>query len=215
MRFESAHRAWTAGLLVSALVAVLGLVGCGSGSHKSAAAAHPAQPCSAFKAAKPKNCISSTGMSCERFVGTTKPADCYSPAQLRAVRRAERIAAAQQKAAEKRAAKAAAAHAAYVAAANVWHKGYFQQNANVFWKWRDGGSCQDYVTNGCWHVAVITRYGCSSYVAVNANEYRGNTIVNQLLDNQGYGIPQKTVRVFELDADAGGVTASDVSVDCE
>jgi hypothetical protein len=84
----------------------------------------------------------------------------------------------------------------------------------VFWQWRHGLSCQDYVQIGCWHVAVVTRDGCPSYVAVNANEYQGNAIIGQLLDNQGYGIPPKTVRIFELDADASGVTVNDLSVDC-
>jgi hypothetical protein len=28
-------------------------------------------------------------------------------------------------------------------------------------------------------------------VAVHANEYSGGTIINELLDNQGYGIPPK------------------------
>jgi hypothetical protein len=41
------------------------------------------------------------------------------------------------------------------------------------------------------------------------------TIVNSLLDNQGYGIPPKTARMFELDADANGVTAGNVSIECD
>jgi len=64
-------------------------------------------------------------------------------------------------------------------------------------------------------VVVITRDGCPSYVAVNANEYSaGGSIVNSLLDNQGYGIPAETTRVFELDADPNGATASEVHIDC-
>jgi hypothetical protein len=102
-------------------------------------------------------------------------------------------------AAAKRAAAERAAHAAYVRAANAWHAGYYQQNYNVYWKWADTGNCADYVTGGCWHVKVITRYGCSNYVEVDANEYHGNTIIDQLLDNQAYGIPAKTPRIFELD----------------
>lgn len=98
--------------------------------------------------------------------------------------------------------------------ANAWHAGYNQQDDNVFWQWRNGGSCQSFAMNGCWHVAVITRNGCQSYVAVNANEYQGNAIVGQLLANQGYGIPPRTVRLFELDADANGVTANNVKIDC-
>jgi hypothetical protein len=141
------------------------------------------------------------------------PAQMRAEAQARA--RAAKVARAKALAAARSARAAAAAHAAYVLAANRWHQGYTQQDGNVFWQWRDGLSCQDYVQNGCWHVAVITRYGCTSYVAVNANEYQNGAIVNQLLDNQGYGIPPKTVRIFELDADsAGTATADDVSIDC-
>ena len=96
-----------------------------------------------------------------------------------------------------------------------WYpKGYNEQDDNVAWKWVDTRSCHDFAENGCWHVAVITKDGCSSYVAVNANEYRGGAIINQLLDNQGFGIPGGTVRIFELDADAGNVTADDVQIDC-
>jgi hypothetical protein len=92
-------------------------------------------------------------------------------------------------------------------AASAWHRGYEKQDDNVYWRSVNGGRCHDSAQNGCWHVAVITRNGCSSYVAVNANEYRGRTIVNQLLDNQSFGIPPKTVRVFELDAIAATDTA--------
>jgi hypothetical protein len=107
------------------------------------------------------------------------------------------------------------ARAAAYARANAWHQGYVSQDGNVYWKWTTGASCQTYVTDGCWHVTVITRDGCPSYVAVNANEYQSGTIINQLLDNQGYGIPPQTARLFELDADAGSnVTAGDVTIDC-
>lgn len=107
------------------------------------------------------------------------------------------------------------ARQAQIAAENAWHKGYYQQDDNVFWRWRDGLGCKDdYLENGCWRVEVITRDGCDSYVAVNANEYQGHTIINQLLDNQGYGIPAKTPRLFELDADEGRVSVGDVTIDC-
>ncbi|MHB8643965.1 MAG: hypothetical protein ACYDA3_13890 [Gaiellaceae bacterium] len=89
------------------------------------------------------------------------------------------------------------------------------QDSNVYWKWVNGGACQGYASNGCWHVEVITREGCTSYAAVNANEYSGTTIVNSLLANQGYGIPPKTPRLFELDADQSGVTANNVTVQCQ
>jgi hypothetical protein len=146
-------------------------------------------------------------------------------ARAKAAQRAKiaaRRAAAAARASEKRAAAAraaaakrvAAARAARIAAANAWHKGYFDQDDNVYWRWVNGRSCQDFAEHGCWHVEVITRDGCASYVAVNANEYSGGTIIDSLLDNQGYGIPPKTPRVFELDADQDAVTASNVTVDC-
>lgn len=130
---------------------------------------------------------------------------------------AARAAAAKRSAAAAAAAakRAAAAEAARVAAQNAWHKGYFQQDANVYWKWVNGGSCQSFAQYGCWHVEVITDQGCPSYIAVNANEYSGQTIIGSLLANQGYGIPARTPRIFELDADQGGnVTASNVTIDC-
>ncbi len=79
----------------------------------------------------------------------------------------------------------------------------------------NGESCADYAQYGCWHVAVISDSGCQSYVAVNANEYQGRAIVGQLLANQGYGIPPRTERLFELDADTSNVTANNVSIDSE
>ena len=147
-------------------------------------------------------------------------------AKAKAARRAKiaaQRAAAARRAAAKRAAaaraaaakRAAAAEAARIAAENAWHKGYFRQDDNVYWKWLNGASCQDFAQDGCWHIEVITRDGCPTYVAVNANEYSaGGTIVDSLLDNQGYGIPAKTPRIFELDADPNGSKAGDVTVDC-
>lgn len=105
--------------------------------------------------------------------------------------------------------------AAVLLAANRWHRGYFRQDGNVYWRWRDELSCQDYAVDGCWHVEVITRNGCQTYVAVQANENRGHAIVNELLDNQDFGIPPKTRRIFELDADAGSTEAGNVSIGCE
>jgi hypothetical protein len=65
------------------------------------------------------------------------------------------------------------------------------------------------------HRKACKRYGCPSYVAVNANEYRNGAIINELLDNQGYGIPPKTPRIFELDSDAESeTTAGDITVEC-
>jgi hypothetical protein len=179
------------------LVAVIASASTGGGGPSSEINANSAEPTSTAPAAK---------------------AVVKSAAQIKAEAKAEarkaRIARAKARAAARRARAAAAAHAAYVAAANRWHRGYYRQDANVYWQWRNGLSCQEFAQSGCWHVAVVTRDGCSSYVAVNANEYQGGAIVGQLLDNQGYGIPPQTVRIFELDADAGNVQANDVSVDC-
>jgi hypothetical protein len=191
-----------------------------SGTSESSTAAlttstAPAKACSSYKGAKPQSCISKMGFACSSYDGSAKPLDCLSPSQQRARVAARKAQAAAAKADAAAALKAAEAHDAYVAAANAWHKGYVQQDENVYWKWLDGRSCRDFATDGCWHVAVVTRSGCSSYVAVNANEYQGAAIVNQLLDNQGYGIPSKTERVFELDADPGNVTVGDVQIDCE
>jgi hypothetical protein len=139
------------------------------------------------------------------------------PAQVRALKKAKARAEAKARAkARAEAAARAKARAAAIAAANAWHKGYYSQDDNVYWRWVHGRSCQDFAENGCWHVEVITRYGCQSYVGVEANEYQGSSIVGDLLDNNGNGIPPKTPVVFELDADAGGnLTAGDVSVTCE
>ncbi len=133
----------------------------------------------------------------------------------RARARARAAARARAKAAAAAARRAAAAHAAYVRAANQWHQGYYQQDSNVYWKTPSGQSCADYATNGCWHVEVITRDGCPNYLGVEANEYRGGAVVGDLLGNNGTGVPPKTAAIIELDADANGVTANDIKVQCE
>jgi hypothetical protein len=207
-------RALVVGLVI--LGALLVVVGCG-GSQRAAVSVTGTTK------------MASTGLPCSAYPDA-KPVSCLTPAQRRAAAarakaQAKADAKAQAKAAKEAATAAAAARAKALAQsiaqgkallrANAWHSGYFQQDDNVFWEWRNGGSCQSFATNGCWHVAVITRNGCSSYVAVNANEYHGSAIVGQLLANQGYGIPPKTVRLFELDADTSGVTANNVKVDCQ
>jgi hypothetical protein len=165
--------------------------------------------CASYPSAKPKpqSCLSKAGYECSTYLELQKPPDCVTPAQRRS-----RAAAVKSRA--RREAVAAKASAARLAAANAWHKGYLEQDANVFWKWLAQRGCREFATNGCWHVEVITRDGCASYVAVNANEYVGGTIVNSLLDNQAYGIPAKTPRIFELDADQDKVTANNVTIDC-
>jgi hypothetical protein len=59
------------------------------------------------------------------------------------------------------------------------------------------------------------RDGCQSYVGVEANEYLGNAVVNDLLDNNGTGVPPKTPVVFELDASQDDTTLNDLKVQCE
>jgi len=177
-------------------------------------AAAPAKACSSYTGVKPQSCISKTGFACSGYAGSARPDDCFTAAQLHArvvVRHAAVRAAAKARLA---AAARAKARAAALAAANAWHQGYVQQDDNVYWKWVKSGSCQDFATNGCWHVAVITQYGCPNYVGVNANEYQNGAVVNSLLDNQSYGIPAETERIFELDADADNVIANDVHIDC-
>lgn len=229
----------TAAVLAGCCVmASLLTVGCGSSGHNTAAPATTAakhvnkvaapRKCSSYTGAKrPQTCIPKSGSACDTYVYLSKPKGCFTLRQWRVrervrIAKAARLAAyrkvqAERAAARERAREArAAARRAAIAAANAWHQGYNQQDGNVYWKWVHGSSCQDYATDGCWHVAVITRDGCSSYVAVNANEYSsGGQIVNALLDNQGYGIPAKTVRIFELDADPDGDTANNVTVDCQ
>jgi hypothetical protein len=74
--------------------------------------------------------------------------------------------------------------------------------------------CQDYAVNGCWHVEVITRDGCPTYLGVDANEYQGSAIVGSLLANKATACRRRPRRYFELDADANGVTAKDLKITC-
>lgn len=218
-----------AAILIAIAIGIIATAATGS-KKTSAPATHN---CSFYPKSKPRpqTCISSLAAPCLDYDLASKPPDCLSTAQAAAQKKAAkhaaararvaaRRAAARARAADKRAAARAAARAtaraAAIAAANAWHQGYNEQSGAVFWKWENGASCADYAQYGCWHVVVITKYGCPSYVAVNANEYQGSSIVGQLLANQGYGIPSKTPRVFELDADTGAsVTANDVTIDCQ
>jgi hypothetical protein len=205
-------RAVALSLLVGA---VLVAAGCG-GSKKAA------------KPVPPKRVTDAAGISCLKSAVDfarrcpSNPAFGKTAAQLRAEARAKakaKAAAAKARAAAARrarvaAAKRAAAHAAYVAQANAWHKGFFKQDESVYWRWTHR-SCEEFATDGCWHVEVITRDGCQSYLGVEANEYQGSSIVGDLLDNNGNGVPPKTSVVFELDAAASGDTASDVKITCD
>jgi hypothetical protein len=144
---------------------------------------------------------------CRQFKGyqlDTVPAKCLTSAQRAKVRVARQ--------------KAEAFIKAHEAKANAWHRGYYQQDSNVFWRWRNLGYCRDDPAEFCWTVEVITRNGCPSYVAVNANEYDKGAVVNQLLDNQDYGIPPTTPRIFYLgppDYPQEAMTINVVSVDCQ
>jgi len=220
-RWSSLRLRTKIGLIVGAVFVGLVLVGALLPDSNSPSGAKSAAPTGTTTSATEVKSVTDTdGWSCD--ADTTKyglcPLNPYfgkKPAAARRERHQAAATAARINAARRaQEAAAARAEAARIAAANAWHKGYNQQDENVYWKWVNSGSCQDFVQDGCWHVAVITRDGCSSYVGVNANEYQGGSIVGQLLDNQGYGIPAKTPRVFELDADSGGVKAGDVSIDC-
>jgi hypothetical protein len=216
-------------LLALTVAAAFVAGGCGSGSKSSKKAAAPRQCSSYHGATRPQSCIPGTGLACSHYP-SARPDECFTPAQRRAqalqAKRQARIAKARARAAAKVRAQAAAkararvkAHAVAVAAANVWHQGYESQDNNVYWRWSNDGSCADY-SNGCWHVEVITRYGCQSYVGVQANEYQGSSIIGDLLDNNGNGIPPKTSEMFELDADSSGpsadqLKAGDVKVTCD
>lgn len=61
-----------------------------------------------------------------------------------------------------------------------WYpKGFneYADDANVAWKWSNGGSCE-YFSDACWHVQVITEVGCptSLYVEITILDRRGNAI---------------------------------------
>jgi hypothetical protein len=201
------------------LIVLFVAVGCGASGEKSATPLEP-RTCSSYNAAtRPQTCISETGLACSHFDPSARPDDCFTAAQRRVrarIAKARARAAAKARArAEARAAATAKARAAEFAAANAWHRGYSEQDENVYWKWNHGASCQDYAANGCWHVEVITRDGCPSYLGVEANEYQGSSIVGDLLANNGNGVPPKTPALFELDADANGSTAGDVNITCD
>lgn len=148
-------------------------------------------------------------------------------AQARAAKRAKaRVEARAAAAAEAEAQRQAVAHEAYVRAANAWHAGYFSADGcddfgtcttGLYARFLDPSefSCEEYMGEyGCWKVRVITRDGCQSYVGVEANEYSGGSIINDLLDNNGTGIPPKTAITFELDASETGTTVDDLKVQC-
>jgi hypothetical protein len=188
--------------------------GCGSGSKSSKKAAPTTT--------KVADVTDMDGFTCppKKAKYGRCPGNAYygkTMAQARAAKRAKARAEARAAAAARAKAKAEAeARAAAIAAANAWHKGYFEQDNNVYWRWVHGRSCQDFAENGCWHVEVITRYGCQSYVAVEANEYQDSSIIGDLLDNNANGVPPKTPVMFELDADTSGdLTANDVNITCE
>ncbi|MGZ4316858.1 MAG: hypothetical protein ACXVRS_13660 [Gaiellaceae bacterium] len=144
------------------------------------------------------------------FVATPIP----TTAQRQAHKRFMRLSKARDRAAAR---ARAGARAAYIRATNRWHRGYQQQDGNVYWRWRDLGYCNFDKSQYCWTVEVITRNGCPSYVGVNANEYSGGgAVINDFLDNQGSGIPPKTRRIFFLGPpDGENTTLDDVTVDCE
>jgi hypothetical protein len=217
---RSRQRGALAGTLL--LVALLGLVGCGG--SKRAAVTEAAVTVTVVRTvtveAPPLTEAERRARQALVRAAAEAKKKAAAEAAARAARKAAAAAAAKARAkaaAEKAAAAAAAARKkeAAAVAANAWHKGYAQQDGNVYWEWRHAGICQASATDGCWHLAVITRKGCPSYIGVDANEYRGGAIVGKVHAEQIYGVPSKTVRVFELDADSHGpVTANDVEIVC-
>jgi hypothetical protein len=222
---RSAVWKWFAGLappwqaaVVLGLLLVIGIIigSVAGGSSKSATKSTPSQATTAAVEVTDMD-----GYQCDS--AKAKYARCPSNpyygktiAQVSAAKKAKARAEARALAAAKaKARREAAAHAAYVRAANAWHQGYYQQDSNIYWKWRNDLDCSDYATDGCWRVEVITRNGCPSYLGVTANEYRGGSVVGDLLDNNGNGVPPKTSALFELDADPNADTANDVTIQCE
>jgi|GEM_PF-4094969 len=146
-------------------------------------------------------------------------------AQARSAKKAKARAEARAAAAARAKARAeAAAHAAYVRARNAWHAGYdpvptdsYGGDPGAYVKWLDPSnfSCDEFAEYGCWKVEVVVRDGCPSYVGVEANEYQGTAVVNDLLDNNGTGVPPRTPVVFELDASKDGTTVDDLKVECD
>lgn len=95
-----------------------------------------------------------------------------------------------------------------------WRKGYPNYDSETAYRLVTR-PCAGYATNGCWHVQVISRYGCPNYVAVEANEYQNRTIIGSLLDNNANGIPAETPIMFELTSNGDGPsTANDIEVTC-
>jgi hypothetical protein len=197
--------------------------GCGSGSKSSKKAAAPTTT-------KPADVTDMDGFTCppKKAKYGRCPGNAYygkKPAQVRALKRAKARAEARARAAAVARARAkAAAHAEAVREANAWHAGYepvptdsYDSNPGAYVKFLDPNSfsCDEFAEYGCWKVEVAVRDGCPSYVGVEANEYKGGAIVNDLLDNNGTGVPPKTPVVFELDASQDGTTVNDVKVQCD
>jgi hypothetical protein len=207
------------GVTLLALLIVISAIGSASNSTTSASATPTAAPLATDR--KGNSCLKSKLDFAHRcpansdYRKTKAQLRAEVVAKAKAAKRAKRAAARAAEVNRVRLARQAAAQRARIVAANAWHQGYTQQDENVYWRWVHGRNCQDYAQYGCWHVEVIARNGCPSYVAVQANEYSGASIINSMLDNQGYGIPPKTSRVFELDADQNGVTVDDLSVQCQ
>lgn len=129
-----------------------------------------------------------------------------------------------------REAKRAKAYASALdrSAKETWHQGYIPYWTGVasyslptiYWRWKSGG-CASYETE-CWHVDVITRQGCPTYLGVQANVYdhRGGSVVDNILGNDGNGVPPLTPAAVEMD-DPNVTTydpslvADDVTIQCD
>jgi hypothetical protein len=190
--------AGVATLLLIAAISVAASGGGGGGAQPSASGAQVSTP---SRQATPKK----------------THAQLVAAARARAVER-RALARAQAKAraaAQARAKARARAAAAAYAAANRWHQGYMLYSDSVAYRWLGSSefSCADYALNGCWKIKVVARDGCS-YLEVNANEMKGGSIVGGLLANQT-NVPAETPVIFELDADASGVSASAPQITCD
>jgi hypothetical protein len=191
-------------VIITALSVVFlasGLTAC-AGSKRASKPAEPTQP--QIQAQAKAEALARTALR-KRLAQQARVA-------ARKARVAARARAKAAAAARARAKKEAAAHAAYVAAANAWHRGYSQYDANTYYRWRHGISCTyaDY----CWHIEVITRYGCSS-LFVEANELSGSTNVGDLIDSRN-NLTAKTPALLELVSTSGSTStvASAPTIKC-
>lgn len=212
------------------LVAVVATIsGCGSTSASSTVTVTvqstvaatttvppPPQSCSTFAASrKPARCLTVV----ERREIAAKKAAATKRKRIAAKVRAARAAKARRAraAARKEAArKAAVAEAAAEVEANAWHQGYegpLGENLDVYGRFENQPTCEEFAESGCWKFDVITENGCQ-YLEVAINEMKDGAIVGNVIANQ-INVPPKTPVILELDADTVGVEASAPTLTCD